>query len=397
MAADGSDRTPLDGLTRTEPADPMVLAGALAGAAAAIARLDQALASHPLAQAFLYRTRLESVRRQAAVDGQLIDPWHLAAAIEGLRLRMDPYLRIIDRGEILDKAKAALILHQWIVEPDFDQEGEVQRAEAMLAMQPASLPPLIAAAKGLREWIETGETRPAMRSAMIRFWRKRRLFRLPVPLTGAAALGSEQNWDLDQWLPAFLRAIEREAADGLDLLYTMERAWFEARHAIAGRRKDSHITSAVDLLAAAPVLSATTLARILGIAVKNAIRILDELAKAEIAIEVAHRAKRRLFVLRGLAPLRDAVRPPSRPDPNRARGRPRLEIDEDVPEEAPPPLPPLTPIERRVFNYTALEEAMAHLDAVVRASQFALRSIADGTHSAGVSPSPSRAEAAPDC
>ena len=96
------------GLTRTEPADPMVLAGALAGAAAAIARLDQALASHPLAQAFLYRARLESVRRQAAVDGQLIDPWHLAATIEGLRLRMDPYLRIIDRGDILDKARAAL-------------------------------------------------------------------------------------------------------------------------------------------------------------------------------------------------------------------------------------------------------------------------------------------------
>ncbi|EQD73456.1 hypothetical protein B1A_04942, partial [mine drainage metagenome] len=74
----------------------MVLASALADAAAGIARLDQALAGHPLAQAFLYRARLEAVRRMAAVDGQLIDPWHLAATIEGLRLRMDPYLRIID-------------------------------------------------------------------------------------------------------------------------------------------------------------------------------------------------------------------------------------------------------------------------------------------------------------
>jgi hypothetical protein len=171
MAADGFDDAPLDRLPRTAGPDPMVLAGALAGAAAAIARLDQALASHPLAQAFLYRARLESVRRQAAVDGQLIDPWHLAATIEGLRLRMDPYLRIIDRGAILDRARAALTLHQWIVEPDFDQEGGVQRAEAILARQPASLPPLIAAAKGLRGWIEAGETRPAMRVAMIRFWR----------------------------------------------------------------------------------------------------------------------------------------------------------------------------------------------------------------------------------
>ena len=249
----------------------------------------------------------------------------------------------------------------------------MQRAEALLAIQPASLPPLIAAAQGLRRWIETGETRPAMRSAMIRFWRKRQLFRLPVPLTGAAALGSEQNWELDEWLPAFLAAIEREAADGLNLLYAMERAWFAARHAVAGRRKDSHDAAAVDVLAAVPVLSATTLARILGIAVKNAIRILDELVKAEIAIEVAHRAKRRLFALQGLSPLRDAVRPPYRPDQNRSRGRPRLQIDEDVSDEPPPPLPPLTPIERRAFDYTALEEAMAHLDAVVRQTCHALR------------------------
>jgi hypothetical protein len=30
------------------------------------------------------------------------------------------------------------------------------------------------------------------------------------------------------------------------------------------------------------------------------------------------------------------------------------------------PLPPLTPMKRRAFDYAALDEAMAHLDAVVR-------------------------------
>lgn len=388
---------PLGRMLRPEPADPMILAAALAGAASAIARLDQALASHPLAHAFLYRARLESVRQQAAVDGQLIDPWHLAATLEGLRLRMDPYLRIIDRGEILDRARAALALHQWIVEPDFDQEGEVQRAEAMLATQPTSWPPLIAAAQGFRQWIESGEARPAMRSALIRFWRKRQLFRLPVPLTGAAALRTGQSWDADDWLPAFLGAIEREARDGLDLLYALERAWFTARGAIGGRRKDSHDAAAVDVLAAAPLLSATTLARILGIAVKNAIRILDTLVTAEIAIEVAHRAKRRLFALQGLAPLQHVVQPPYRPDPNRGRGRPRHEIVEDGPEEAPPPLPPLSPIERKAFDYTALEEAMAHLDAVVRSSRIALRSLAEGRTGTRAEPAADSAEAASNC
>jgi hypothetical protein len=158
------------------------------------------------------------------------------------------------------------------------------------------------------------------------------------------------------------RAIAREAADGLDLLATLERAWFDARRSIAGRRKDSHDAAAVDVLAAAPMLSATTLARVLGIAVKNAIRILDTLVAAEIAIEVTHRSKRRLFGLHGLTPLRDVVQPPYRADPNRGPGRPRQEIEEELPEAAPLPLPSLTPIECREFDYTALEEAMAHLD-----------------------------------
>ncbi len=357
---------------------------ALAAASAAIARLDQALATHPLRQAFLYRARLDAVRRQAAVDGALIDPWHLAATLEGLRLRMDPHLRIINRGRILDAARAALDLHQWIVEPDFDQEGEVQRAEALLAAQPATLPPLLAAAQGFRAWIENGEQRAPIRSALIRFWTRRDLLHQPIPLTGAVALRADQSWEPQDWLPAFLGALAREAGDGLDLLYALERSWFEARHAIAGRRKTSYAAAAVDLLAAAPVISATSLAAILGIAVKNAIRILDELQAAEIAVEVTHRSKRRLFGLKGLAPLRDVVRPPYRPDPTRCPGRPRLEV------ETPPnefgPLPPLTQIERRAFDYTALEEAMTHLDAVVRQVRRNLGALTTGGGPAGILP-----------
>jgi hypothetical protein len=351
------------------------LAVSLAEASAAIARLDQALASHPLRQAFLYRARLDAVRRQAAVDGALIDPWHLAATVEGLRLRMDPYLRIIDRGQILDAARTALTLHQWMVEPDFDQEGEVQRAEAVLAAQPVTLPPLLAAAWGFRTWIDSGERRAPIRAAVVRFWTRRHLLRLPAPLTAAAALGAEQSWEPHVWIPSFLRALQREAADGLDLLFTMERSWFEARRSITGRRKTSYAPAAVDVLAAAPVISATSLARILGIAVKNALRLLDELCAAGIAIEVTHRSKRRLFGLNGLAPLRDVVRPPYRPDPNRGPGRPRHEVIEEEAETDLPPLPPLSPIERRAFDYSALEEAMAHLDDIVRKTRHSLSAV----------------------
>jgi hypothetical protein len=128
----------------------------------------------------------------------------------------------------------------------------------------------------------------------------------------------------------------------------------------------------VDVLAAARVISATTLAHILGIAIKNAARILDQLCTAEIAIEVTHRSKRRLFGLAGLAPLRAVARPPYRADPSRRPGRPCHESIDDKDETEAAPLPPLSPIERSAFDYGALEEAMAHLDAVVRHARRAL-------------------------
>src|SRR5271166_1981719 len=98
------------------------LAGALERASRAIARLDQALDGHPLLPAFLYRARLDAVRQQAEVDGLAIDPWHLAALLEGLRPRLDRSLGGPDRGTIIDAARAAFTLHQWLAAPDFDQE-----------------------------------------------------------------------------------------------------------------------------------------------------------------------------------------------------------------------------------------------------------------------------------
>jgi len=119
------------------------------------------------------------VRRQAAVDGKAIDPWHLAAVLEGLRLRMDGVLRIIDRGTILDAARHALDLHQWLTAPDGGT-------------------PLLAAAHGMRQWIGGdghGGARAPIRAALIRFWTREKALRVPVPLIGARALRADMSWD----------------------------------------------------------------------------------------------------------------------------------------------------------------------------------------------------------
>ena len=377
------------------------LAGALAAAAAAIARLDEALASHPLRSAFLYRARLDAVRRQAAVDGMLIDPWHLAAVLEGFRLHADARLGRVDRGTVIDAARHAFDQYQWLVFPDFDQEGVVQQAEAHLASFGAhGETPLLAAASGVHAWLSSGPSggsapaggegeavtgtrlvggaRSPIRAALVRFWTRQKLLRTPVPLTGAAALRAETPFDLASWTPAFLQAVAAEAADGRQLLMDLERAWFGARAAVVGRRRDSHAAAAVDVLAAVPLISATSLAAGLGIAVKNAIRLLDGLVDAGVAVEVTHRSKRRLFGLKAMAALAEAVRPPYRPEPGRGRGRPPiLPVEDDV--VGPPlplPLPPLAPVERRAFDYSDLEHWMAHLDQTIRQTRRVLQTVA---------------------
>jgi len=379
-----------DTLARPRSAADQDLTTALAAAAAAIARLDEALENNPLRGAFLYRARLDAVRRQAAVDGMLIDPWHLAAMLEGLRVRAEARRDRLDRGSVIDAARHAFAQYQWLVCPDFDQEGAVRLAETHLAgfATPAETP-LLAAARGLHAWLAAGNgggagpapgdalgTRPPVRAALVRFWTRGKLLRTAVPLTGAAALRAETPFDWARWAPAFLGAVAAEAADGRQLLLDLERAWFGARTAVAGRRRDSHAAAAVDRLAAVPLLSATSLAGGLGIAVKNAIRLLEDFVEGGIAVEVTHRSRRRLFGLTAMAPLADAVRPPYRPEPGRGRGRPPGLVDDDDDRPGPPPpppqLPPLTPVERRAFDYTAFEADMAQLDRVVRQTKRAL-------------------------
>lgn len=353
--------------TRAEHGASAATAPALARSAAAIARLDQALAGHPLQSAFLYRIRLEAVRRQAAVDGQLIDPWHLAAMLQGLQLRMDHALRIIDRGALFEAARHALHLHQWIASPDFDQEGAIQPAEKAFAAASVGTTPLLAAAIGMHRWLDGGGERAPARAALIRHWTQHRLLRAPVPLTGPAALRPDTTWDVGGWVPAFLHAVAEEAEDALQSLADLERAWFAARSAVAGRRRHSRAAAAVDLMAALSVVSPASLAAGLGMAVGNAAALLDGFQAAGIAVEVTHRSKRRLFGLAGLAPLREVVAPPRRPLPGRGRGRPRnIEVEEEALPPTPVVQPPLTRVERRAFDYSGLDAAMAEADATLR-------------------------------
>src|SRR5919199_2817248 len=182
-------------------------------ASAAVARLDAATALHPLLPALLHRTRLEAARRQAAADGHLIDPWHLAAALEGLPLRaMRDSARVMDAGAIQDAARLALAYHGWLAAPDANGEEAVRAALAALEGQGPYGVPLLDSAWGAWRWLERGGTRPPLRAALVRRWAETGTLRAgPLPLTGAAALRPGTDWEPRAWIPAFLRALADEA------------------------------------------------------------------------------------------------------------------------------------------------------------------------------------------
>src|ERR1700730_16185396 len=128
------------------PRRPAALAGALERAAGTIARLDSAVARHPLAPAWAWRARLDAIRRQAAVDGQIIDPWHLAALIEGVRLRVDHVPPMLERGLVFAAARHAFRLYRWFVKPDQAQRAAIAEAVAHLEAIGDSHSPLLGAA-----------------------------------------------------------------------------------------------------------------------------------------------------------------------------------------------------------------------------------------------------------
>jgi hypothetical protein len=345
-----------------------------------IARLDMALASHPLRPAWAWRARLDAIGRQAAVDGKAIDPWHLAALIEGVRLRLDHTPVLIDRGMLFAAAHHAFELYRWFAVPDETQRAAIGRAADHLETVGNAHSPLLGAAFAVHAWLDQGGARPPLRAALALYWQQRQVTALPCPLlTGAAALGTDIPWARDDWIGHFLAALAGEAEDGLALLALLERHWFAARGAVAGRRRDSHAAAAIDILAAAPLVSATTLGQALGIATNNATRLLDGFVGLGIVSEVSQRAKRRLYGLKHLAPLREATAPPRRPLLGRRPGRPSTaslvaDTSGAVADTGFPlvPSPPLSPLERQKFDFSDIDRLLDLTDQAIRRAQSVL-------------------------
>ncbi len=188
---------------------------------------------------------------------------------------------------------------------------------------------------------------------------RRLLLRAPVPLTGPRALSAEAPRGRADWMVAFLEAVAGEATDYMEMLRSLERGWSAARARVPVQRSISRAALAVDVMAATPLISATTLAKAIGMSIKCTTELLDRFVVPEIGVEVTHRSARRLFGLPEMAPVRIATAAPRRPMPGRGRGRPRSEDFHEELVVPTVPLPPMSRFQHPPIDYGALEGAMA--------------------------------------
>jgi hypothetical protein len=302
---------------------------ALEQAAIAVGRLDAALAGNPLRRAWTFWSELDTARRHAEADGRKVDLFRLAAHLHGLPLRLGDTTSAPERGREIASLNYAVELRSWMAAPDAEQQRLRDIALDSLQDCGGGQPALVATAQGMLTWLAGRGSRPAIRAAVPLYLRDRAItIHALAAITGGDALRAGPD-DPDGFTVRFLDAVRREAADGRDLLLTMEREWRGARLRVdhrAGARSNSRLPAAVDLLAASPLLSISALAEALNCSVEGASRMLEALVQLEVAAEVTGRTgrgARRLYGLKRLLPIRAETTAVQRRARGGQRGRPK--------------------------------------------------------------------------
>ncbi|MGF7213179.1 hypothetical protein GGE65_007815 [Skermanella aerolata] len=367
---------------------------ALEDAAVAVGRLDAALAGNPLRRAWISWSELDTARRHAGADGRKVDLFRLAAHLHGLPLRLGDTASALERGREIAGLNYAIELRSWMAAPDSEQQRVRDIALDSLRDCRVGQPALVATAQGMLAWLAGQGSRPAIRAAVPLYLRDRGIMiHTLAAVTGGNALRTGPD-DPDGFTVRFLDAVRREAADGRDLLLTMEREWRQARFRVdhrAGARSNSRLPAAVDLLAASPLLSITALAEALGCSVEGASRMLDALVQLEVAAEVTGRTgrgARRLYGLKRLLPIRAETTAVQRRARGGPRGRPKrvltapfAELADDAgAAEAPPDAESAEPTRLTAvsFDFDALDRLIAAADERTRGVRRLLDRIARG-------------------
>ncbi|MBO1329532.1 hypothetical protein J2D75_13775, partial [Acetobacter suratthaniensis] len=139
-----------------------------------------------------------------------------------------------------------------------------------------------------------------------------------------------------------------------------------ARAQAGDQRRNSKAALAIDIIAAHPVISASTLAARLSVSVQAACVLLERFGERGLVVDVTRRSARRLFALKDLAPLRDTVQPRAQVMSGRRRGRPRASADtDDSSIEGKGTVHDFMPVEQWAPDYSELEAAITEIDCLM--------------------------------
>jgi hypothetical protein len=70
----------------------------------------------------------------------------------------------------------------------------------------------------------------------------------------------------------------------------MNQTWLAARRSVAGRPRNSRVALAIHVMAATPLISASTLAGAIGMSIKKSGILPDRFCTYAVAVEVTHRS-----------------------------------------------------------------------------------------------------------
>ena len=171
------------------------------------------------------------------------------------------------------------------------------------------------------------------------------------------------------WSPGSERGLD-DLARGLNAVFEAEigrfglsREWL--RRALAageGRRGRSRLTDVVHGFANAPVLSSSLLVDMIGISLRGALNVLDELTRLGLLQEITRRRTARIWAVPGMG-ARLAARPPRRTG---------LQARSEIPQAGVQATARQRSREEREAEHQAMERAFSDLDAVLGRAQLIL-------------------------
>lgn len=303
-------------------------------AAFALGQLHEVNRRSPIYRGLHWRECILGAAHHAALDNAAINPIHLIALLNGLRLNKRQFIK--DYGHL---QKAIVRFDLLYIEKDTSY-GDLPSRELLWDRDDVidhffntGKTGLLDTAQFLWDIMKDGIKGQSIGLESIRaavpYMLQVNVENPPfLPICGAKAFSLETN-QFNYWRKLWLSAIRKEVSGILTRQNRLYRNWYNARTNLPGIRKSDTIYRSIDALALAGLISPTRLKDTLGVSLKRAGNILEELVTLDVAVEVT---KRRTHKLYGFREFDEIILETTGPITKWKRGRPFIPPEPNKPK-----------------------------------------------------------------